>query len=34
MFIAAALETGYDLVSSDDRQLKVAQSLGVRTVKC
>ena len=25
MFIAAALETGYDLVSSDDKQLKVAK---------
>ncbi len=34
MFIAAALETGYDLVSSDDKQLKVARELGVKTVKC
>lgn len=34
MFIAAALETGYDLVSSDDRQLRIAKDLGVRTIKC
>jgi predicted nucleic acid-binding protein len=34
MFIAAAIETGCDLVSSDDKQLKVARELGVKTTKC
>lgn len=34
MFIAAALRDGYDLVSSDDKQLRVASELGLKTIKC
>lgn len=34
MFIAASLKTGSDLVSSDEKQLKVAKELGVRAIKC
>lgn len=34
MFIAAALETGFDLVSSDERQLRIAKELGIRAILC
>jgi len=34
LFIAAAIGEGCDLVSCDERQLEVAESLGVRTIKC
>ena len=34
MFIAAAIKTGSDLVSSDDKQLRIAQELGIRAIKC
>jgi predicted nucleic acid-binding protein len=34
LFIAAARGEGGGLVSCDDRQLKVAESLGVRTIRC
>lgn len=34
LFIAAALDEGYDLVSSDKKQLKVAKGLGIKTIRC
>lgn len=34
VFIAAALQTGFDLVSSDGKQLKIAEELGIKTIKC
>ena len=34
MFIAVALKDGYDLVSSDDKQIRIAKELGIRTIKC
>jgi predicted nucleic acid-binding protein len=34
IFIAAAIEIGCDLVSSDEKQLKIAEKLGIRTIKC
>lgn len=34
LFIATAMGEGCDLVSCDDRQLKVAESLGVKTIRC
>lgn len=33
-FIAAALDEGYDLVSSDEKQMKVARSLGIKVINC
>jgi predicted nucleic acid-binding protein len=34
MFIAVAIKTGSDLVSSDDKQLKIAKELGIRAIRC
>ena len=34
VFIAAAMEIGCDLVSSDEKQLKIAEELGIRAIKC
>ncbi len=34
LFIAVAIGEGCDLVSCDELQLKIASSLGVRTIKC
>lgn len=33
-FIAAALQEGCDLVSCDEKQMKVAKSLGIKIVNC
>jgi len=34
LFIAAALDEGYDLASVDGKQLKVAKNLGIKVIKC
>lgn len=34
LFIAVALDESYDLVSSDKKQLRVAKSLGIKTIRC
>lgn len=34
LFIAAALQEGYDFVSCDEKQIKVAKSLGLKVINC
>ena len=34
LFITVAAQEGYDLVSCDGRQIRVANSIGVKTINC
>lgn len=34
LFIAAAIDEGYDLVSCDQKQIDVARKLGLKAIKC
>lgn len=34
LFIAAAMQGGYELVTSDGNQAKIARKLGVKTIEC
>ena len=34
LFIAVAVEEGYELVSCDKKQLKTASKLGIKTIRC